>query len=164
MPRSNKTRAQNYSVWVDGSSYDGGHRLGAGWVVRQGGRYLRGVAMPITLKGAGNPTIAEIEAVSAALLSLPRKSRVVVHTDCQAVLYHLEAGRTEYQNPSTTSRRRQKLYHSLTGLFDAVARHWQVQIIKVTQEDSRLKEAHNFARIGADMSAPSRAGAIPAPL
>jgi ribonuclease HI len=139
-----------YTAFVDGSVFDGGVHVGAGWVIEctDTGKIVESGSRRVSEASRGTSSIAEIYAAASALNAIAAGSVINLHSDdhdlCNVLQNRSLSERIIRNNP------RPSLQQGYRDLFNAVSRHTAVNAIKTHVDDyPQMRMAHNLAREGA---------------
>ena len=137
---------RHFDVYTDGSAFSDGRQMGAGWVVYEGDKKRGAYSQPVLTPKKGSSTLAEINAATLGLLSIPEGANATLHSDCEAVLSYLRQGNTNSAYNSNNEHK-QEINLAVTELFGAAARLGKLELVKSNDKcDDRLREAHNLAQ------------------
>lgn len=142
-------KRKHYDVWADGSAFNNGRYMGAGWVIYLGNQKLASKYNAITTPIRGTSLLAEINAAELALLDIPDNAVVTLHTDCEEVIKFLK-------DPKIPLKRKGKVKHrestneAFTRLFNAAAKLGHLEVLKTNDKiDVTHAQAHGLAQTGA---------------
>jgi ribonuclease HI len=142
-------KREKYDVWADGSAFNHGRYMGAGWVIFHGTQKIKSKYKAITTPIRGTSLLAEINAAELALADIPADAVVTLHTDCEEVIKFLKDPHVSVTRKGK-AKHRESTIEAFRRLFNAAAKLKEVSVLKTNDKiDLTHKLAHGLAQTGA---------------